>query len=120
VAFFGATPLEMRGHQLIEAINRDGVAMHLQRLLALRSDLMGYLKYFVAIRKRMTAKTDGFCRSSEWAISFFLWGKILLPGIAGLSAITAFGGGCCRSDPGVFCADSSCHHGGAHASRNYC
>ena len=45
VAFFGATPLEMRGHQLIEAINRDGVARHLQRLFALRSDLMGYLKY---------------------------------------------------------------------------
>ena len=45
VAFFGATPLEVRGHQLIEAINRDGVAVHLQPLLALRGDLIGYLKY---------------------------------------------------------------------------
>lgn len=43
VAFFGATPLERRGQLLIEAINRDGVAMHLPRLLALRSDLIGYL-----------------------------------------------------------------------------
>ena len=51
VAFFGATPLEMRGHQLIEAISRDGVAMHLQRLLALRSDLMGYLKYLSLLGK---------------------------------------------------------------------
>ena len=49
VAFFGATPLEMRGHQLIEAINRDGVAMHLPRLLALRSDLIGYLNYLSAL-----------------------------------------------------------------------
>jgi two-component system OmpR family response regulator len=45
VAFFGATPLEVRGHQLIEAINRDGVAAHLEHVLALRGDLIGYLKY---------------------------------------------------------------------------
>lgn len=49
VAFFGATPLEKRGHLLIEAINRDGVAMHLPRLLALRSDLIGYLNYLSAL-----------------------------------------------------------------------
>ena len=49
VAFFGATPLERRGQLLIEAINRDGVAMHLPRLLALRSDLIGYLNYLSAL-----------------------------------------------------------------------
>lgn len=49
VAFFGATPLETRGQLLIEAINRDGVAMHLPRLLALRSDLIGYLNYLSAL-----------------------------------------------------------------------
>lgn len=49
VAFFGATPLERRGQLLIEAINRDGVAMHLPRLLALRSDLTGYLNYLSAL-----------------------------------------------------------------------
>ncbi|VVO26903.1 Sensor histidine kinase RcsC [Pseudomonas fluorescens] len=49
VAFFGATPLERRGQLLIEAINRNGVAMHLPRLLALRSDLIGYLNYLSAL-----------------------------------------------------------------------
>ena len=31
--------------RVIEAINRDGVAAHLEHLLALRGDLIGYLKY---------------------------------------------------------------------------
>jgi len=40
-------------------------------LARLAQRLDGVSEIFVAIRKRMTAKTDGFCRSSEWAISFF-------------------------------------------------